>query len=771
MNPGGGNKSRVWIIAMALACVLALITLTASTWAQEPEGPDYCSWMKRVWINGVGPTVITGPGPHSFGVVVSDTVHVRDEIFCDFPYDWMLQEYWNPDLLSFTDPGWEVNEGEVEDWDEGSLIWYGSMLGGQMAQLDKYLHVGMVGWATTEISETVQFSDQGAPYQYTEKPFYLTELVEGGDAPSSLNHDHVPMTTTTFITGTLANFPVVWDWDGSMNPEPSSYGFCHYSRLEPSFLGTAPSYELDADLTPDGDGNTNIDPPSNSPDRDNADDGVSFPSVLPSCGTAMVNVVGENNLGNNLYLNAWADWNRDGDWDDSSLCACEVSEWIIQGYTVGPGAFNLDIPITPCNVVPDPTEPLWVRVTLSELDSPTEAPWIYGGQPYPASESCFDQGETEDYYVEPVFTNECEWDKQVYVNDELAGDWDEGPFGVAVSDTITIADRLSCSFEYSWNLHEEWDRFHLHLVDWEESQSPECYDPGEFDWSGGPVPAGTSVWLTKTLHVDWPGFSQTAIAESVTFTPEGYVAPMEKQVDLVELLEGGDAPSSHYHGGPTPAMETYPGSGVSAQFPVVWDWDGSMNPEPSSYGFCHYSPGTTYLGSPPSFELDADLLPDQDLVTNIEPSTNTPDRDLSDDGVTIPGLPECSAVTLTFEGHNGAGTYLYLNVWADWNRDGDWEDGSVCDCGDHEWAVQDYLVRPCPIEESIDIIPCHPGDPTEPLWIRVTLTESRLKYRGAPWIYGGQPYPASDGCFWRGETQDYLFQQKLVRQPLVMVNY
>jgi hypothetical protein len=772
MNLGGGNRSRVWIIAMALACILALVTLTASTWAQEPEGP-YCSWTKEVWINGVGPALIVSP--RSFGVVVSDTVHIRDTLFCaEFDYEWFLHEQWDPDLLSLTDPGWEVNVGEVEYFTPGSLDWFWNLGAGQIAQLDKYLHVDTVGWATTEISETVDFSEhEGPPFAHMDKPFYLTELVEGGDAPSSQNHAHVPMTTTTFITGTLANFPVVWDWDGSMNPLPDSYGFCHYSRLEPSFLGTAPSYELDADLTPDDDGNTNIDPPSDNPDRDNADDGVSFPSVLPSCGTATVNVVGENNLGADLYINAWADWNRDGDWDDTSLCSCETSEWIIQGYTVGPGPFNLDIPITPCNVVPNPTEPLWVRVTLSEMSLLSEEePWIYGGQPYPASTGCFWEGETEDYYVEPVVTNECEWDKHVYINDELMGDWDEGPFAVAVSDTVTIADRLSCNFEYSWHLLEEWNGEYLHLVDWEEGQDPECHDPGVFEWDGGPVPPGTSVWLTKTLHVDWPGFFETGIEESVTFTPEGYVPPMERRVSLVELLEGGDAPSSHYHGGPTPAMETYPGSGVSAEFPVVWDWDGTLGPGSTGYyGFCHYSGNTTYLGSLPTYELDADLLPDQDLVTNIDPAGNTPDRDLSDDGVTIPGLPACTATTLTFEGHNGWGCNLYLNVWADWNRDGDWEDGSVCGCGDDEWAVQDHLVEPCPIDETVDIIPCHPGDPSEPLWIRVTLTAGPLGCRGEPWIYGGQPYPASDGCFYLGETQDYLFQQELVRQPFLMVNY
>ncbi len=778
MQAERGKKTRVWAAATAVACTLAFIALAQGTWAQEPEGPDRCSWTKQVWINGVGPeTVIT---PRYFGVVVSDTVDIRDTLFCDFSYDWSLHEYWARDLLSLAPPypGWMADPGEVDGFTEGSLTWWGSESSGQPVQLDKYLHVDMVGWVTTEISETVEFTRTGiGPFTSYERPIYLRELVEGGDAPSSYNHTSAPMTTTTFITGTQASFPVVWDWDGTMDPAPPSYGFCHYSSLVPSFLGITVTHELDADLLvlPDDDGVTNIDPSSNTPDRDGADDGVSFPSVLPHCGTATVNVVGENNHWTNLYLNAWADWNRDGDWDDTSLCDCGISEWIIQSYAVGDGAFDEDIDISSCHPVPDPTEPLWVRVTLSEVPLSGE-PWSYGGQPYPASNEptgCFWLGETEDYYVEPELIPECEWEKQVYVNDELAGEWDEGPFAVAVSDSITIADMLSCNFQYDWELLEEWEAPHLSLVSWDSSHCDVITDTGQFEWSGGPVPPGTQVALTKTLHVDEPGFVSIPITETVAFSPEGMVEPMEKIVDVVELLEGGDAPSSHYHAGP-PHMETYPGSGVSAQFPVVWDWDGTLGPGPVTgpYGFCHYSGSTTYLGNPPTYELDADLMPDQDLVTNIDPASNTPDRDLSDDGVTIPGgLPRCAPTTLTFTGHNGSGGTLYLNLWADWNRDGDWEDGSQCGCGDDEWAIQDHVVSPCPIEESVEITPCHTCDPTEPLWIRVTLSEVPLAPLGQPWIYGGQPYAAPSGCFELGETQDFLFQQSVAYLPLSTKSY
>jgi hypothetical protein len=170
--------------------------------------------------------------------------------------------------------------------------------------------------------------------------------------------------------------------------------------------------------------------------------------------------------------------------------------------------------------------------------------------------------------------------------------------------------------------------------------------------------------------------------------------------------------------------------------------------------------------------LDADFLPDQDLITNIDPPTNSADRDLSDDGVTFPGpLPHCVPENVQFAGHNSSGATLYLNAWADWNRDGDWEDGSLCACGDDEWAIQDYAISTSTFNASIPITPCHTCDPTEPVWIRVTLSEVALAPLEEPWIYGGQPNPAPNGCFELGETEDYLLSQNVAYVPLVTKRY
>jgi len=771
MSSNRASAARAWITPISVACVLSFLALAQGVLA---NGLGPCHWTKEVSINDGDVTLITPGVDYSFGVALSDTIHVMDRLWCDgVNYQWTLHESWDDSVVSLWD--YQYDFGTV-DGDVDYLEWWGDRSANNTVQLDKWLFVGAQGWVTSTISETVDFRNMaGDPVASGELPFYLEELVEGGDAPSSHNHTWSPM--TTHITGTVASFPVVWDWDGKLGPGPVTgyWGFCHYPSLalSPSFLGAAKTQELDADLLPDTDPVTNIDPPNDFPNRDGFDDGVTFPTLLPHCGSANVNVVGQNNLaGANLYLNAWADWNRDGDWEDSSLCECGASEWIIQGYAVAPGPFVATIPITPCHPIADPTEPLWARVTLSEVDPLPGTPWIYGGQPYPAPGGCFAEGETEDYLVEPELIPECDWEKQVYIDDKYAGEWDEGPFAVAVSDTVTISESLTCNFGFDWKLLEQWEPPYLSVVSYSLAHGTVISGTGMFEWTGPYAPPGIPITLTKTLHVDEAGFLTLPITETVTFSPDGLLEPEERTIELVELLEGGDAPSSHNHSGPT-TMETYAGSGVSAQYPVVWDWDGTLGAGPLGYyGFCHHAAGMAYLGSPPSVELDADVLPDQDLVTNIDPPSDTPNRDLLDDGVTFPGpLPRCVPVNVSFTGQNNSGGPVYLNAWADWNRDGDWEDGSLCCCGDDEWAIQDYIISASTFSVSIPITPCHSPGPAEPIWVRAILSEAALQPRGTPWTYGGQPNPATQGCFALGETEDFLLQQSVAYVPLVTKRY
>ena len=241
-------------------------------------------------------------------------------------------------------------------------------------------------------------------------------------------------------------------------------------------------------------------------------------------------------------------------------------------------------------------------------------------------------------------------------------------------------------------------------------------------------------------------------------------------------IECGDAPSS-YNSFPNAAsptgsllMTAYPKGGplgIRANFPVVVL--PYAPPSPDGYGMCHVhlvDGPFSFMGPPPlpskSLEYDADTLPDEDVITNIDPTTDAPDRDGHDDGVTFPTqLPGCSAVSIFVEGYIpvvGAVPEYYIDAWFDWNRDGDWNDGVVCGCGDNEWAIQDHPVTPNPtthiFSASIPVVPCNPVSDTDPLWVRVTLSDRKLtEGSGDTWSAGGVPW--WEACLEDGETEDY----------------
>ena len=262
-------------------------------------------------------------------------------------------------------------------------------------------------------------------------------MLEAGDAPTSWNnHGNAPMTAYPWLDPGSARFPVVSPAHHPGPPPPGGYGICHTPPIC-SHLGDGKSWEYDADLLDDDDGVTNIDPRNDIADRDGMDDGVEFPRAMPSCRVSYVTVSGEvltapSSSGVTIlrgFVNAWFDWNRDGDWADTNLCACSVDEWAVRDVQVKPGPFSLEIPVMACNPVSD-TDPVWVRVTLSEesmvflMNQYPAEEWMAGGMPA-AHDWCIGEGETEDYYVEfePEVEEEFvpEWGSVALLGSGLAG--------------------------------------------------------------------------------------------------------------------------------------------------------------------------------------------------------------------------------------------------------------------------------------------------------------------------------------------------------------
>lgn len=221
-----------------------------------------------------------------------------------------------------------------------------------------------------------------------------------GDAPDGMtNHFNAIMTAYPPGGGPLgigARFPTVYR-EGA-----PPYGPIHWNPAGQAWLGANISAEYDADLAPDADPVINIDPPANLPDRDRFDDGVLFPLVLPHCQPSRFQFILNAAVPNTYYVNAWFDWNRDGDWDDVFECpdATPTPEWAVQNMPVTPAAPGPHIrttpPFTPWHPGQDPT-PIWMRITLSEI--PWDPAGFQGGGGSGPAEG-YATGETEDYYVE-----------------------------------------------------------------------------------------------------------------------------------------------------------------------------------------------------------------------------------------------------------------------------------------------------------------------------------------------------------------------------------
>ncbi|MBW2994925.1 hypothetical protein KY312_01095 [Candidatus Woesearchaeota archaeon] len=226
--------------------------------------------------------------------------------------------------------------------------------------------------------------------------------LEFGDAPDSTNTwNNAPMTAYTAVQ---ANFPTVW-----LAGSPP-YGPCHYNFF--AKLGTEISGEQEADTGYDQDGINNIIPPSDIPDKDSVslpfqmDDGLKHVPIdlthstllLPHCQQTIipVEVTIQQPPEWTYYLNIWIDYNRDGDWGttttaDSVSCVTHAaSEWAVRNFPVfGSGTFTVYPSFT--GYVPSPNNDVWMRVKLTEVQVTYQDGSTSGG--------CYEDGETEDYYV------------------------------------------------------------------------------------------------------------------------------------------------------------------------------------------------------------------------------------------------------------------------------------------------------------------------------------------------------------------------------------
>ncbi|MHC4700372.1 MAG: GEVED domain-containing protein [Planctomycetota bacterium] len=229
--------------------------------------------------------------------------------------------------------------------------------------------------------------------------------------------------------------------------------------------------------------------------------------------------------------------------------------------------------------------------------------------------------------------------------------------------------------------------------------------------------------------------------------------------DAPEKSDLGDAPDSTNNSGD--AMTAYSTGGtVKANYPTVFNDGSGVGP----YGPAHTNFSTAaYLGKKISREDEADKGPDEDGVNNISPSIDSPDNDHDDDGVVFPlNLPHCEWTTFDYQVTViDPKVDLWVNVWLDFNRDGDWDDAAACEAGQaSEWAVQNQYLFGLPVGlnqiVSQAFLSWHPKSAPEGIWMRITLSEQ-------PWKGGSNPGETGNGGsgpatkYATGETEDYYF--------------
>lgn len=568
-----------------------------------------------------------------------------------------------------------------------------------------------------------------------------------GDAPDSSNHFGSGMTAYGVVTAT---FPTVYDPATGAPPGPA-----HWRPRKDAWLGRWVSRERDADLMPDEDGHPNLRPPSNDANLDEFDDGVRLPIVLRHCEPTqipvIVTVVGPQR---ERYLNVWFDWNRDGDWGDKFDCPGAVTgEWAVRDYVVnlGPGVHTVLLPaFLPFN--PEPRLPMWARFTLSDEPAPKNpATQLADGR---GPDKGYRFGETEDYLL-PGQHGEPELKIRKTVDKVHASPGDELQYtiimhnaGNALAAGVHMEDAIPVGTAY------------ISGTLW-ASKPVTNYVPGLVTWDGDIVPAET---VTVTFKVRIGVASVVARCDgnirnvAKVVTPEGVTQASEEVYTYLLCPDLGDAPDSTNHHGV--GMTTYP-TVVTATFPTVFDSATGAPPGP-----IHWQPTQdSWLGPrrlPPSGEKDADLMPDQDGRTNIWPPDNKADRDERDNGLIRDNLdlPHCRLTTLTYRVTIvGPQRERFVNVWFDWNRDGDWAD--VLDCPGalaSEWAVRNQVLTFGPGEYVVTtpaFLPWHPdpGNRHQPLWMRITLSERPVPPVST--IPSGADGSGPVGGYKYGETEDY----------------
>ncbi|HQY91259.1 DNRLRE domain-containing protein [Caldilinea sp.] len=352
--------------------------------------------------------------------------------------------------------------------------------------------------------------------------------------------------------------------------------------------------------------------------------------------------------------------------------------------------------------------------------------------------------------------------------------------------------------------------FRLHVnasanpLDIELGRVDGAWDEATLTWNGKPAVtwggavqnapvAGNVDWPIKPLLSSWLDGTQPSygiVLRGLTPTTggvradtrEGAVAPRLVITYTLPPDEGprpdlGDAPdSSNHHGVVNSAY-----AGVPGNFPTVWDVPAGQIAGPRHLNQTMEG----WLGQHLSREAEADQGPDQDGPNNILRNAagvigDVANQDRGDDGWRNRQIRffDCRRTTLEVRVSKDAAAtrnFMYLNVWFDGNRDGDWADISPCQQTEtepaqagYEWIVQNYVVDMTAIPAGgwrdflVNTEKVFNSTQVQPHWMRFTLSEAPAVQPApgsdGPGLPDGRgPHPTSAFASYRfGETEDIL---------------
>lgn len=302
---------------------------------------------------------------------------------------------------------------------------------------------------------------------------------------------------------------------------------------------------------------------------------------------------------------------------------------------------------------------------------------------------------------------------------------------------------------------------------WLSVRVPESSINYEFGWK---TTSARWQWNDRAVYLPQSQFSWLPLdyprGHQYAEEPMGLAFVITSGDDTTAQHELGDAPdsSNSFAGVKTLA---YP-SGIGGSFPTVY-----LAGDPP-YGPLHQQPRDAfYLGAWVTLESEADLGPDDDALNNLDPLADLANQDGADDGLGLPvAMPQCQETTLdyTITMTSPLIKLVYVNVWCDWNRDGDWDDTITCTDGAvPEWAVRDehpMMLGPGTYTFTSRPFTCwHPEtlNDVDPIWVRVTVSEQSWTAAVGVASAGGAGPPEG---YQYGETEDYYLRPETELPPI-----